>query len=119
MAATASAIAQTFLESEGMTWWVDGDTYINNVPLTIDNDYYMGYLLEVVERSTSALSYMVVVLTPRGMDTEWYPENAGRFFDRTEHAAPHRVQTWAVGKINGLFDHADSLRPSRKGQGWR
>ena len=30
-----------------------GDTYINNCPLSVDWDYQMGYLLEVVERESN------------------------------------------------------------------
>lgn len=41
-------------------WHVDADTYINGVPVIVDLDLSNGYLLEVVERDTLNLSYVVV-----------------------------------------------------------
>jgi len=41
-------------------WDIDGDTYINGILLTVDKDFYCGYLLEIVERDSSVVSYLVV-----------------------------------------------------------
>ena len=115
MAATRTDIINTFLStntkepSDGSRWDVDDDTYINYVPLTIDRDYDMGYLLEVVERSTSVVSFLVVV-TFGGPDRdgrwdydgEWWPEDVGTFFDRKVDIST--VSQWAVGKVYGLMD---------------
>mgnify|MGYP001813303584 CR=1 FL=1 len=118
MAATHEAIVHRFIyvienyglkynwgltprELQGL-WNVDDDTYINGVPLIIDGDYRSGYLVEVVERGTSQVSYLVVVLTPSGHDSAWFEEDAGTFFDRNfDHIDLCR---WAVDKIHGLIE---------------
>ena len=116
MTATRTDIIDTFLRNPAPPpsgqidyWDVDGDTYINSIPLTLDRDYLMGYLLEVVEKSTSALSYLVVVAfygpDENGYtehDAEWWPENAGTFFDRNVDL--HTVSQWAVTKMFGLIE---------------
>ena len=113
MTATRTDIIDTFLTAPAPPypdyWDVDGDTYINSIPLTLDRDYLMGYLLEVVEKSTSALSYLVVVAfygpDENGYtehDAEWWPENAGTFFDRNVDL--HTVSQWAVTKMFGLIE---------------
>lgn len=42
-------------------WAVNGETYINGVLMTIDLDYIVGYLLEVVDRTTRNHRYPTVV----------------------------------------------------------
>ena len=113
MTATRSQIAHTFLDApvppQRDYWDIDGDTYINDVILTLDRDYEMGYLLEVVEKSTGVLAYLVVV-THNGAnldgytehDAEWWPGDAGTFFDRRVDL--HTVSQWAVTKMFGLIE---------------
>ena len=126
MTATRTDIIDTFLATPAPPypdyWDVDGDTYINNVILTFDRDYEMGYLLEVVEGSTSVLSYLVIVTFPgltagrwdhQGYDSEWYPGDAGTFFDR--RVSGLNVQLWAIPKMHGLLDASrDRRRASTK-----
>lgn len=83
-------------------WNVGDDTYINGVPLIVDLDFEMGYLLEIVERETSAVSYMVIVTGTRGHDSEWYPEDVGTFFDRDIRV--FEVMKWATRTIEGLLE---------------
>jgi len=84
-------------------WNVDDDTYINGILLMIDMDIEHGSLLEIVERSTSVVSYLAVVeLLPDYHDAEWYPNPVGTFFDR--NVSQEQACAWAVGKIYGLRD---------------
>lgn len=126
MTATRMDIIHTFLDAPAPPsherWDVDEDTYINNVMLTLDRDYEMGYLLEIVERSSSAVSYLVVVTFPgltaglwdhQTHDSEWYPGDVGTFFDRRVSSLD--AQLWAVSKIHGLLDASrDRRRASLK-----
>ncbi len=113
MTATRAEIIDTFLTTPKHPapdyWDVDGDTYINNVILTLDQDYLMGYMLEIVEGSTSVVSYLVVV-TFYGPDdngnvehdAEWWPKDVGTFFDRKVDL--HTVSLWATTKMFGLIE---------------
>ena len=123
MTATLTEVVETFLSSlEAPTdqhdWDVNHDTYINHVPLVIDNDYQRGYLLEVVERSTSVVSYIVVVAFAGpdeagrwDYDAKWYPDHAGTFFDR--RMADYQIDIWAVMQIRGLIDSGRDRRRKR------
>lgn len=123
MTATLTEIVNTFLSHPtapkwSSDWQVDADTYINHVPLVIDNDYERGYLLEVVEGSTSVVSYLVVVTfegpDPAGQwdyDAKWYPDSAGTFFDR--RVPKYQVELWAVMQIRGLIDSGLDRRKNR------
>lgn len=113
MTATRTDIIDTFLATPAPPypdyWDVDGDTYINSVALTLDRDYLMGYLLEVVEGSTSVVSYLVLVTfygpDENGYaehDAEWWPGDAGTFFERRVDL--HTVSQWAVTKMFGLIE---------------
>ena len=113
MTATRTEVIDTFLTTPKYPvpeyWDVDGDTYINSVALTLDRDYLMGYLLEVVEGSTSVISYLVLVTfygpDENGQaehDAEWWPGDAGTFFDRKVDL--HTVSQWAVTKMFGLIE---------------
>lgn len=82
-------------------WNVDDDTYINGVPLTVDLDWDMGWLIEVVERDTSAMSYLVVVTTPKGHRSQWWDSDAGTFFDRKVTGAA--IAAWGAMTIHGLL----------------
>ncbi len=113
MTATRAEIIDTFLSTPkhpAPTYWdVDGDTYINGVILTLDRNHFMGYLLEIVEGSTSVVSYLTVV-TFYGPDlngytqhdAEWWPENAGELFDKEFDL--YKVSQWAMTKMFGLIE---------------
>lgn len=122
MAATREQIVYQFLEKDYSEWtqanwglhkdrdyWdigPDTGTYINGIPLIVDFDYRMGFLLEIVERSTSVVSYLVIVADPRGHDSAWYEERlVGTFFDRDVEI--EEVMRWAVGVIVGLLEALD------------
>jgi hypothetical protein len=101
------------MHPEPSFWDVDDDTYINGIVMTIDKDYIVGSLLEIVERSSGVVSYLAVVefhgpvllgvqIQVRDWDAEWYPDSAGTFFDRK--VSQEQACTWAVGKIHGLID---------------
>jgi hypothetical protein len=84
-------------------WHVDDDTYINGVPLIVDRDLRSGYLLEIVERDTSTVSYVVIAITGNGHQSAWWEHDAGTFFDR--NVDTETVSAWALGVIYGLFDY--------------
>jgi hypothetical protein len=90
------------LHKDRTYWNVGDDTYINGVPLIVDLDFEMGYLLEIVERKSSVVSYMVIVTGPRGHDSEWYDKEVGTFFDRDVQV--FEVMAWATKKIEGLLE---------------
>ena len=87
-------------------WDVDEDTYINGVPLIVDLDYLMGYLLEVVEKDSNVVSYVVIVTGFGGHDSSWWGDNqerlVGTFFDRDVEV--WEAMKWAVGKVEGLLE---------------
>lgn len=93
------------------SWEVDDDTYINGVVLTVDGDYWMGYLVEVVARSSGAVTYQAVT-TFHGHradgsidhDVVTYDVDCGTFFDRTEAADPVVVGTWALPQIFNMAE---------------
>jgi hypothetical protein len=101
------------MHPEPSFWDVDDDTYINGIVMTIDKDYILGSLLEIVERSSGVVSYLAVVefhgpvfvgveIAVRDWDAEWYPNPVGTFFDR--NISQEQACAWAVGKIHGLID---------------
>jgi hypothetical protein len=128
MTATRTDIIDTFFRnptpppSGQIDYWdVDGDTYINSIPLTLDRDYLMGYLLEIVEKSTSTLSYLAVVAfygpDENGYtehDAEWWPDDAGTFFDRKVDL--HTVSQWAITKMFGLIESWQDRRAATSKQ---
>ena len=96
------------LHSDRTYWDVDEDTYINGVPLIVDLDFNMGYLLEIVERKSSVVSYIVIVTISGDHDSEWYPENVGTFFDRNVDVFD--AIRWATPQIEGLLEGLLELR---------
>ena len=85
-------------------WHVNDETYINGVPLIVDLDYEMGYLLEVVDRTTSQVSYLVVVRFPyEEHDSMMYEGVVGTFFDREIDV--QEASVWALDRIYGLLDN--------------
>jgi len=91
-------------------WFIDNDTYINGIPLRIDLDYYLGFLLEVVERDTEVVSY-VAIATFHGFnretgewdhDSDWYPADCGKFGDRKVDQSA--ACQWAAATIFEMCD---------------
>jgi hypothetical protein len=99
-------------------WKVDDDTYINGVVLTVDGDYWMGYLIEVVERSSSVVSFMAINIYhgrhPDGTFTHdfiSYEWDCGTFFDRLLEGDYAIVGQWAVARIFGMAEaHYENKR---------
>lgn len=103
-------------------WNVTDDTYINGVMMTIDFDYYMGYLIEVVERSSSIVTWVAVakfhgphvVTGHQQHDSMWFPNTEPQTFGSCTFGSAD-VCRWAVGAIYGMFDaYADSLTTASK-----
>jgi hypothetical protein len=82
-------------------WDVGDGAYISGVPLIVDLDLDTGYLVEVVERVTAAVAYLVVVCTPHGDTAEWWDGNAGTFYDRAVSRAD--IAAWATSAIHRLL----------------
>ena len=117
MAATALDIFDHWLEMDALVrlkcnwctaqdnsiWNVTDDTYINGCMLTLDRDYMMGWLLEIVEHESGVVNYLVMVSTPYGRDVFWYDlKQVGTFFDRTVDQA--EVTAWALSKMYGSME---------------
>ena len=92
-------------------WEVNDETYINGVVLSVDGDYWMGYLIEVVDRTTGVVTFMAINAyhrpRPDGSqdhDFMTYEPNCGTFFDRTEEADRVIVSQWAVSRIFGMAE---------------
>src|SRR5690606_12877559 len=88
-------------DKKGM-WDVDDDTYINGVVLTVDFDFIMGYLLEIVEHSDpGVVSYLVLMRYhggwPPKYDWAWFQGDCGTFFNRK--VDQRTVAAWAVNWI--------------------
>jgi hypothetical protein len=92
-------------------WHIDNNTYINGVPLIVDLDLDMGYLIEVVEKDTSSVSYLVVITTPYGHHSQWWEGDAGTFFYRNVTQA--EIATWAAATIHNLI-HSNNQSPKKK-----
>ena len=97
-------------------WNVSEDTYINGLMLTIDMDYYMGYLIEVVERESGVVSYMAIATyhggTPPKHDWTWWPGDAGTFFER--NIISDEVSHWGVTNILGMIDSHIEIQRKEK-----
>lgn len=106
-------------------WNVDADTYINGIIVTVDGDYLMGYVLEVVERESAVVSYVTIVtffgpkvdsdgdLISWDHDSQWHPKDCGTFFDRNVHS--DEAGMWGVSTVYGLWEsHEDMMRATGK-----
>ena len=131
MTATALQIADHFLamddhsgnwgtSRDNSKWNVDSNCYINGVMLTVDLDYEMGYLLEIVERSSSVVSYVALITYPNFFgepkctrDCAMMEEDAGTFFERNFHIT--EIQTWGLQKIQYMFESRDDVRRASEG----
>lgn len=101
-------------------WNCNDETYINGIILTLDFDYYMGYLIEVVDRTTGYLTYHAIV-TFHGRhpetghqehDSMIYPEECGTFFERTPAADQLTICQWALPRIYGMVEsYTESRSP--------
>jgi hypothetical protein len=43
-------------------WNVNDETYINGVVLTVDGDFWMGYLIECVDRTSGVIAFLAINL---------------------------------------------------------
>jgi len=98
-------------------WNIDDTTYINGIVLTVDGDYYMGYLLEIVEKAEPSVVSYVGIATfygPRdGVQqhaAQWYPGSAGTFFERT--IPQDEIAVWGVRTVYGLWESYDDAKRS-------
>lgn len=90
-------------------WDVPGtDSYINGVPIVLDQDFYMGFVLEVVDRESSRVRYAALsTFHGHGEDEDgniewdhsatWFPEDIGIFFERKQKKA--ELYQWGVQEI--------------------
>lgn len=92
-------------------WAVNDETYINGVVLTVDGDYWMGHLIEVVDRTSGVVTFLAVNAyhgkRPDGSqdhDFMTYPPHCGTFFDRPDEADHVIVGQWAVSRIYGMAE---------------
>ncbi len=131
MTATREAIVAHFISMRDLSgnwgtsldnrkWNVDEGTYINGIMVTVDGDYYMGYVLEVVERGTGVVSYVTIALfhgphPQTGVqehDSQWYPKDAGIFFERTVHQ--DEIALWGVRTVYGLWESYDDAKQASR-----
>jgi len=95
-------------------WDVTDATYINGVPLMLDGDYYMGYLLEVMEHDSDAVSYVAIALYHgkcnecgyQAHDSMWF-EPGGPISVSDVPGTQSDAAKWAIGVIYGMWENAD------------
>lgn len=98
-------------------WQVTDETYINGVPLIMDFDYRMGFLIEAVDRPTGQCTYVAVVQyhgrRPDGTFEHDYRawEGTHRLFDHDDGYNPAAVARWAVTTIHGMIENHDEAQP--------
>jgi len=95
-------------------WDVTDDTYINGIPLILDGDYYMGYLLEVAERDSDTISYVAIALYHGKCPECGYQAHDSMWFEPGGPIAindvPDTLTTackWTVDVIHGMWDNAN------------
>jgi len=105
------------LEAE---WHVTAETYINGVVLIVDHDYWMGYLLECVDRTSGVVTFVAVNLYHgRKADGSYehdyitYEPDCGTFFERTDAADVVTVGHWAISVIHGMAESWFEARRNR------
>ena len=93
-------------------WNVTDLTRVNGIVLCVDNDEYMGWMLELVEQETDVISYVAIATyydrcqecDHHPHDSMWYPDYVGILEEpEVEQSA---AAMWAVGVIYGMFEHA-------------
>lgn len=63
--------------TDNSIWHIDDDHYINGIMLTIDEDYQMGYLLEVMSRSFDSVNWLFVKVQGFGVwEAHWLTDLA-------------------------------------------
>jgi hypothetical protein len=93
-------------------WECNDETYINGVVMTIDADYMMGYLIEVVDRESGIVSFHAIatfhgrnpITGKQEHESALYEPACGTFFNRTEAADRVTVCRWAVAQIWGMIE---------------
>ena len=103
------------------SWDVTDETYINGVMLTLDFDFYMGYLIQAVDRTTGQCTY-IALATFHGHDANgriahdfitW--PGTHTFFGKEDGFSEEAVTQWAVQRIYGMIeDYKESQRPPAK-----
>lgn len=79
-------------------WDVNPTTYIAGVPLTVDFDLDMGWLVEVTDRDSHQSSHLVVVVTRDGRRLhEWKDDANVKYLDERE------LLSWGVAAIMRLI----------------
>ena len=96
---------------------VNDETYINGVMVEVDSDYYMGYVIEVVDRTLGTVTFIAIATyhgrRPDGTlayDFMVYPHQCGTFFERTDAADRAAVGQWGVASIYGMFEDQAQAR---------
>lgn len=100
---------------ESKAWDVNAETYINGIVLIFDFDYYMGYLIEVVDRTASRVTYYAITeyhgrREDGSIESDWalYPHDCGIFFKRTEAGKPTAVSHWAVSTVHAMVEQYEN-----------
>ncbi len=131
MTATQEQIVQHFIAMPDLSgnwgtaydnskWSVDDAVYINGIVLTVDGDYYMGYLLEVVEKAEPSVVSYVAIATFYGPKVDgsqehaaqWYPKDCGSFFERT--IPQDAIAEWGVRTVYGLWESYDDAKQASR-----
>lgn len=91
-------------------WHVTDETYINGVRMILDFDYYMGYLLEAVDRTSSQCTYVAVVQFHGRREDGTFDHDfmtwpgTHTFFGQDDGYDPVAVGQWAVSVIHGMIE---------------
>lgn len=98
-------------------WDVTEETYLNGVPLILDFDYRMGFLVEAVDRTSGQCTYVAIVhyhgRRPDGTFQRDYCAWQGthQFFARDDGYEASYLAKWAVDVIHGMIEAHDEARP--------
>jgi hypothetical protein len=91
-------------------WHVTDETYINGVMMTLDFDYYMGYLVQAVDRTSSQCTYVAVVQFHGRREDGTFDHDfiswpgTHTFFGQEDGYDPVTVTQWAVSVIHGMIE---------------
>lgn len=98
-------------------WDVTEETYLNGVPLILDFDYRMGFLVEAVDRTSGQCTYVAIVhYHGRRHDGTWERDyctwpGTHQFFGHDDGYSPVTVAKWAVDVIHDMVEAHDEARP--------
>jgi hypothetical protein len=104
-------------------WDVTDETYINGVMMTLDFDYYMGYLIEAVDRTSSQCTYVAVVQYHGRREDGTFEHDfitwpgTHTFFGHDDGFDPVTVKQWAVSVIHGMIEGHNERAESGGGEG--